>query len=358
MDNISPSKYRESYSWKWRRFKIKLLNWEYWPVYIFNIPVVMTWLWFAMRNRDLFFFALTNPGIKTGGFFGESKSETLMHIPEAYRPKTILWQAPIKEEVVAELFQQSGLQFPIIAKPKIGERGWLVSPIHSLDELKNYLRSHPIDFILQPFLEMPMEVSIMVHQSPDGSQGKVSSICQKEFLHVVGDGISTLEELILDSDRAFLQINKLRGKLGVRMQEVPAKGEYLLLEPVGNHCRGTKFINRNDQSDDAIRAVMVDLLRTMPEVNYGRFDMKITSWDELRQGRGIQILEFNGTSSDPAHIYDPGYSLLKAYKDIAYHWGVMAAISMANRRAGKKRKTFKKIIVDLILYFRYKRTNN
>src|SRR5688500_11580739 len=194
---LSQDKSNRGFAWNWRRFKIKLLHWEYWPVYIFNIPVLFTWLWNALRSRDLFFFTLTNPGIETGGFFGESKSQILRHIPDAFKPKTVLWEAPVHEDEIEELFNKSGLRFPVIVKPEIGERGWHVARIYSMQELKDHVRSHPIDLILQPYVDMPMEVSIMVYQMPDGSKSEVTSICQKEFLHVRGDGRSTIEQLIL-----------------------------------------------------------------------------------------------------------------------------------------------------------------
>lgn len=346
-----------AHSLRWRRFMIKLKHWEFWPIYIFNIPVVFTWLWNALKSGNLFFFTLTNPGIPTGGFFGESKSQILRHLPDDVKPKTVLWEAPVLDEEINDLFVQSGLSFPVIVKPEVGERGWLISRINSMQELKDHIRAHPIDLILQPFIELPMEVSIMVYKMPDGSRSEITSICQKEFLHVTGDGRSSIEQLILSQDRAVLQYEKLKKKLGTRIHEILANNEIILLEPIGNHCRGTKFINRNDHIDDSIRKVMVGILSTMPDVHYGRFDMKVASWEELRVGKGIQVLEFNGTSSDPAHIYDPGYSLFRAYRDIFYHWSIMAKIAKQNRRAGMKPVPFKKIISALIIYFRYKRTN-
>src|SRR5262245_41032663 len=105
----------------WRRFFIRLRRWEYWPMYVFNIPMLFVWLWNALRSRDLFFFTLTNPGIPTGGFFGESKSDILRHIPDEYKPRTFLLKAGFHEAELKQQFEQSGLQYPIIAKPEIGE---------------------------------------------------------------------------------------------------------------------------------------------------------------------------------------------------------------------------------------------
>ena len=114
---------------------------------------------------------------------------------------------------------------------------------------------------------------------------------------------------------------------------------------------------RNSRCDDAITEHMVSLLKTMPDVYYGRFDMRVGSWRSLREGLDIRVLEFNGTSSDPAHIYQPGYSLIQAYRDIAWHWDIMRRISKQNRQTGYAPVTFKVIISALIIYFRYKRAN-
>ena len=341
----------------WRRFFIRLRSWEYWPMYIFNIPMLFIWLWNALRSRDLFFFTLTNPGIPTGGFFGESKSDILNYIPHEYKPRTYLLKAPVNEDELNKQFEQSGLQYPIIVKPEVGERGWLVSKINNFQELVSYVREHPIDLLLQTYIDFPLEVCIMVYAMPDGSKAEVTSICEKYFLQIKGDGIATLGELIMQQDRVVLQLEKLINRFGHRWNEVLKKDEVLILEHVGNHSKGTTFLNRNDLIDPAITKVMLMLLKTMPEVYYGRFDMRVGSWEDLQNGKNIRVMEFNGASSDPGHIYQPGYSLFRAYHDMAFHWGVMRKIARQNRQRGHARARFKKIISALIIYFRYKRTN-
>ena len=341
----------------WRRFFIRLRSWEYWPVYVFNVPVLFLWLWNAIQSRNLFYFTLTNPGIDTGGFFGESKSNILNHIPDEFKPLTFLLKAPVQERELDDLFRQSGLQFPIIAKPEVGERGWLISRINNPEELRTYVLAHPIDTILQTYVDLPLEVSIMVYAMPDGSQAEVTSVCEKYFLQIRGDGQNTIGALILRQDRAVLHFEKLVRNFGHRWNEILPPGQVLILESVGNHCRGTMFLDQNEQIDAALSRIMIKLLGTMPDVYYGRFDMRIGSWEGLREEKNIRVLEFNGASSDPAHIYQPGYSLFKAYQDMAYHWKVMRKIALQNRQRGYPPVRFKKIISALILYFRYKRTN-
>ena len=341
----------------WKRFLIKCGSWEYWPMYIFNLPVLFIWLWNGIKARDLLFFTLANPDIKTGGLFGESKSGILQQIPDSFKPKTILVPAGISDEECMNLMNAAGLDFPLIAKPEVGERGWLISKIYNQEALKNYRRDYTIDIILQTYVDLPLEVSILVYRTPDGQEADVTSICEKHFLQVKGDGVSSIGQLILHQDRAVLQYEKLVDRFGGRWNEVLPDGEVLILEQVGNHCRGTMFMDSNHAKDDAIRDVMTGLLKSMPGMYYGRFDMRVRSWESLRAGQDIMVLEFNGVASEPAHIYQPGNSLLRAYRDIAVHWAIIRRISRQNRAIGYPPVTFRDLISGLILYFRYKRTN-
>lgn len=341
----------------WRRFFIRLGSWEYWPLVVFNIPTIFIWLWNALKSRDLFFVTLTNPGIPSGGFFGASKASIISPLPDSVKPKSVLVPKATTSALLSGMLEESGISFPVIAKPEVGERGWLISKINSLEELIAYLEKHQISFILQDYVELPLELGIFVYMMPDGSGATVSSICEKHFLQIQGDGQSSIGQLITRQDRAVLHYEKLRNQFGHRWNEVLREGEVLILEPIGNHCRGTMFLNRNDQIDEAIKSRMVDLLKTMPGVYYGRFDLRTGSWEALRGGKDTRILEFNGTNSDVSHIFQPGYSLLSAYRDIAFHWDIMHQIAKKNRRLGHKSLSFKEIIPALVIYFRYKRTN-
>ena len=55
-------------------------------------------------------------------------------------------------------------------------------------------------------------------------------------------------------------------------------------------------------------------------------------------------MELNGASSEPGHIYDNSYTLIKAYKDLLYHWKRLADISAINMKAGLKPVSFGLII--------------
>ncbi len=67
----------------------KYTNWEYWPSYIFYIPVIPYACYLALKAKSFGFFSAVNPAIKGSGNGFESKYATVQLLPEKYKPKTI-----------------------------------------------------------------------------------------------------------------------------------------------------------------------------------------------------------------------------------------------------------------------------
>jgi len=91
----------------------------------------------------------------------------------------------------------------------------------------------------------------------------------------------------------------------------------------------------------------------MDGIHYGRFDMKCESIELLQQGIAFRVLEFNGIASEPAHIYDPSYSLLQAYRDIFNHWEIIYNISKVQRKKGINSMTLGEAYTSVKDYFKY-----
>src|SRR5213593_2397937 len=47
-------------------------RWEFWPAWLFYIPVAVNYLWLGIRYRGLIVPTAANPGMFSGGFVGES----------------------------------------------------------------------------------------------------------------------------------------------------------------------------------------------------------------------------------------------------------------------------------------------
>lgn len=320
-----------------KKLLIRLKNWEYWPFSVLYFPVFFYYGWLALKHRSLFFFTASNPGIEFGGMFGEKKSDIFKLIPEEYLPKTQLIE---KGDIERGSFLAEQIGFPLIAKPDIGERGICVSKIEDQQQLKNYVASCPVKFLLQEMVDYQIELGVFFIKYP-GKEGRVTSIVRKDFLSVVGNGRSTVRELLKKSTRAHMTADLESEHLQSIESKIPAPGESILIEPIGNHCRGTKFLNDNHEIDAELNQAFNQLASQIPDLHFGRFDLKCQSYNDLKELKNFKILELNGAGSEPGHIYQPGYSLWKAYKDILWHLSVLSDISAENRKRGHSYWSFK-----------------
>ncbi len=265
--------------------------------------------------------------------FGESKFDVLELVPESYKPKTILIELPSTGDEVLSQLHRAGLIFPLIFKPDLGERGWMVRRITSREDVEKYLSEIKIDFLAQELVELPLEYGVFYVRYPSEPSGKVTSIVGKEMLYVTGDGIKTLEQLILAKDRAKLQWGTLSQVYKNQLGEVIRSGEKIELVSIGNHCLGTKFLNENHLITDRLSASFDSLSKQIKGFYFGRFDLRAASIEDLENGN-VKVLELNGCGAEPAHIYEPGYPIMKAFGVLWRHWSDIYRISSENHKRG------------------------
>lgn len=329
--------------------------WEYLPWWVANIPVIGFWLWFSLRARHLFFFSNVNPAIPLGGAVGESKSKILRLLPTETTAKWILVEPAQTFDQVQTALEDASIGYPLIAKPDVGERGFLVKKIDRPETLQAYLRKWPVPFILQEFLTEPMEASILFHRFPGGGDKfGITSICLKEFLTVCGDGLSTIRMLMGPDPRSAFQIERFEREFPEILNRVPKAGEIILLEQIGNHALGTKFLNGNYLIDASIIASFKAICQDISGVCYGRFDLKFSDVASLQKGV-FKTMELNGILGEPAHIYDPAYGVWRAYRDQYRHWQLLYRLHCAQKELGIQVTPLAEGWRIIQEYFRYKR---
>jgi hypothetical protein len=322
----------------WRRIKksnfyIRLTHWEFWPFGIIQFPLFFYYPWLAFRAGSLTFFTGSNPGIVMGGMFGESKFDVLQKIPEQWIPRSFLLRQPATLDDVSRAIEVNNLSFPLIFKPDIGERGFMVKRIFSLADVSDYLEKMKHDFLIQELVDDAIEMGVFYKRLPCDTRGEITSIVLKEMLTVTGDGHSSLKNLILQNSRAKLQWPVLRETYREQLPEVPAVGEKKELVSIGNHCLGTKFINGNPLIDPELTEVFDSLSKKIDGFFFGRYDLRCKSIDHLRRGE-FKVLELNGCGAEPAHIYDPEFPLSKAITTLIDHWKTIYIIARQNQLRG------------------------
>jgi len=319
----------------YRPFFIRLLHWEYWPFHVVYGPLYLYWLWLCLKAKSLFFFNASNPSIANGGFLMESKKEIYDLLPCQYYPNTIFVRAhtPLRE-ILGEI-RRENFQFPLIAKPDIGMKGLSVKKLCSEEELLEYAIQSKVNFLVQDFISFENEVGIFYYRFPNKEKGHISGIVKKEFLTIVGDGQSTMTELLKRDKRFILQLSTLKKTYGNELKRILQKGEQRILVPYGNHARGSKFIDASDLIDEELTNTIDTICRQVKGFYFGRLDIRFNNWDELRLGKNFSIIEINGAGSEPTHMYDSGHSLFFAWKEIIRHWNILWKISHINHRVYK-----------------------
>lgn len=298
--------------------------------YLPNLPYAF---YLAIKARHLAFFSAANPGIKSSGNGTESKFETLKLVPKEFVPKSILFRNGSSIESLLKEIKKAEICFPLIAKPDIGFRGLLVKVIANENELKHYLASYTIDFIIQEYIQLPLECGIFYHRKPNSKQGMISSLTTKKFISVTGDGKSKISELIQKDQRARLYRNYLSINFKDQLNLIPKKDEEIKLSTIGNHSKGTQFINGNHLISITLENTINAIAKKIPGWYFGRMDLRFHSFEGLEKGENFKILEINGIISEPTHSYDATKgTYFSALKAIRTHWKYLYEVSTINHK--------------------------
>ncbi len=333
-------------SWKNRRLlvgKIKRSsNWEFWPLQVLYAPVVLYVLYLAIRHRSLTVFTAANPGIPAGGFKGESKNEIYKGLgksraeTEFLLAHTLINQEIQPNEKLLQAFRfmdENDLSFPIVLKPDVGERGKDVRIVRSANELEAALLTADSNLILQQFA-VGEEVSIFYYRFPNKQRGRIFSITEKRSPTLIGDGKSTLEELILNDSRAVCLAEKYFEQNRQKLLQIPPSGEEVKITEIGTHSRGSIFLDGEWLKTQALEDRIDEICRGFDGFYFGRFDIRTSSFEDFRRGENFKVIELNGVTSESTNIYDPQYSLFGAYRILFKQWRIAFEIGAANRDRG------------------------
>lgn len=316
-----------------RKYRIIISNWEYWSFSVLYIPIYFYWFWLSLKAKSFFFFSTSNPSIENGGFMMESKKAIYDILPTDFYPKTVLIKQNASHNTIKELIATQQLQFPLVAKPNIGERGTGVKKLYSNQDVFTYQENSRVDFLLQEWCSYPQEIGVFYSRYPNQKNGLITGIVKKEFFTIVGNGANTVEELVLQNDRYFLQYEAIKNLLPNELTTVLQKGEEKILIPYGNHCRGTKFVDVSSKIDNDLQETFNTICNKIPGFYFGRLDIRYESWELLKKGKNFSIIELNGAGSEPTHIYDPRHTVFFAWKEIIRHLNILYKIAEQNKKA-------------------------
>ena len=318
---------------------------EFWPTWLIYLPVVFQWLGLAIRYRSLSLPLTANPEIPLSGMVGFSKSDLLASAAPQSQAKILPFithrvggNRDAQLAFIHRQLQQQQLALPLVGKPDMGCRGAGVCLLETEQELAEYLQSYPdgSTFMLQKLASWEPEAGVFYIREPGAGNGQIISLALKYSPYLVGDGRSTLAELLAADPRAGQLQHLYRERHRQVLDTVLPAGEPYRLVFSASHCRGAVFRNGNQYISEALTRQLDNILGGLPEFYYGRLDIKFRDTDSLSRGEHLEIVEINGASSEALHIWDSETKLLDAWRALLHQYRTLFRIGHQNRRRGHR----------------------
>jgi membrane protein DedA with SNARE-associated domain len=333
----------------------RVWRWEFWPMWAFYPPVALWVAFLSLRYRGFTTVTAANPGIPHGGFVGESKFDILSKLGvDHVSPTALVPPGTIADRVdkVLRVVRDGCWVWPVILKPDVGQRGAAVRLARGVEDVACYLRANPEAVIVQPYHAGPFEAGVFYYRLPGEPRGRIFSITDKQFPELVGDGQSTVEELVWRHPRYRMQAGTFLRRHARDSSRVPVAGERFRLTIAGNHCQGTLFRDGAHLCTPELERSIDRVARNFDGFHFGRFDVRYLSVEDFRAGRDFTVIELNGVTSESTNLYDPSWSLLRAYRTLFRQWSLLFRIGDSNRRRGHRASTLGSLGRDVVRYYR------
>lgn len=331
---------------KWKRFR----HWEFWSMRIFYPPVLVYVAWLMWKHKSMTIFTCANPAIEASGFVGESKKEIyegLRKSPENSDYLLKFTTIPKDEEnklgITYNFIESNGLAFPIALKPNSGERGKDTFIVKNEAELEKRLAEIKEDSILQEFAKGE-EFGVFYYRYPNEEKGKIFAITEKIFPKVTGDGVSTLETLILRDERGICLAKSYFERNEENLEKVLAEGEIYQIIDIGTHSKGCIFLDGTHLNTPELEGKIDEICGRYQGFYFGRFDIRVPSKEDFQGGKNLKIIELNGVTSEATSIYDTKNSVFTAWKILCQQWRIAFEIGAQNHAKGIPKTTIRKLI--------------
>lgn len=291
--------------------------------FVFQTPAVVLLILrclFLKRLHPLMLMK-ADPDLSLGGIGEVSKFKDQNKFNRKYFLDYFLvkYNIPLKEKL-KKIGKFS--KYPVVVKPDNGRSGKGVFVARNKKELEDYLKSTPLDLIAQKY-STGKEFGVFYYKL--NNKGHIFGITSKELPHVIGDGKSTLRDLI---KRNWPSVE---GKVpkNIDANYVPKKGENAIASYVGNRSHGSIF---RDASHLATKPLTKSIKNAIgnADFNYGRLDVVADSEEELKKGN-IKVIEANGVHSFATHFYGPRYNLFDAFKIANKQYKILLNVAIENK---------------------------
>ena len=307
---------------------IKIKRYEFWSPKIFNLPFYF-YLGFKCLINGVSLKGLlkANSYIKCGDLRA-SKFEIQNLLGEKYFPKTVLLKKNLSNKVLIEKIENFVKEnsFPIIAKPDTAECGKGTKLIRNKKDITILVNAIEADYIIQEYIDLPLEYGVFYIRYK--GESKIVGINGKYFPSLVGDGKSTIWELVKDRENFSNHWHTFLRDFD--LNKIPKKDEKIRLSHIGSHTLGCVFTDEIHLITPKLKKSFLNIMDSFDDLNYGRVDLRAKSEEDFKNGK-FKFIEVNGITSLPTQMFDSSYSIFKAYKTFFEFGDYLVKIAKENK---------------------------
>lgn len=264
------------------------------------------------QKNDIKFNVSTGPNITSEAKrICKSKILTKQYLEKANVPvpRGKKFVEPMNEEEIVNYANSIG--FPVVLKPSNGKMGKGVIPgISNAEELRKSLKQLREDFGYS---------SVIIEEHVAGEEyrvyvvdGQVIGAINRIPAYIIGDGKSTIRELIREKNKKRAQIPSLRkrpikidsevkkyiSKAGYKLNSILNKNEQLFLRRNSNVSSGGEPIDVTDQLPDHIKKIAINASRAIPGLPICGADIMVD-----KDNNSGAVIELNTTPGIGSHLY-------------------------------------------------------
>lgn len=184
-----------------------------------------------------------------------------------------------------------------------------------------------------------MEFGIYYIKKPSQPTWKIVWIVYKDFPKVIGDWVSTLEQLIEQWARTKIFKKNFYERNKDMWHQIIENGKVIEITDLWNHaqwstCKDVSFLNSTK-----LETFFDEIWSMLWWIHFWRYDIKCTSFEDLTLANNIMIIELNWVIAEPLHLYDTDiYTPREAYKIRFSYVFQMMQISLEQNLLWKKTK--------------------
>lgn len=321
-----------SFTWRGRRRHVmlrrRLTRHSNWPEFILRLPVIAQYLWLSFVYRSFSLFTLANRGLgDAGGVPAGSKYENYRSVFEnnsfarerGMSVKTVFLEAGKSAgerfEIAKALLAREQIAFPCVVKPELGEGGLGVMICKNAGELKAWLAVNIDNAVIQEYAGGE-EYEVLWIRRPNHAAGRISSVIQKDFVIIKGDGERNLEDLIWADDKS-VNNGTLYEKLNFKnAMKKPAAGECCQLATAGTRIKGARYVRRPELRTKALAGTIDALVNAAGrDIHFLVLDIKVPDKTALAAGTDLRIVSVKGAGATTTAVYDDFVRMRTAYSE-------------------------------------------